>query len=202
MPVTARRGRITRRPYAVSGATLDAINRDIQRRGPVDPNEGRRYSGLCSCTIEIQLGSRDVQFETRPGSDPVEVTARVVGGTVTNNHTIIMPNLRGESALSPAARAEWRRFLDAVETHEQGHVEAYFPEAERIAQALNGLTATGTGRNETMAQRAAAQALTEQISRQYSRSQLEDIANANARAYDARTRHGASQGATLDVAIR
>lgn len=202
MPVTARRGRTSNGSYNVSGSTLDEINRDIQRRGPVDPNDGRRYSGVCSCTLDIQLGSRDVQFETTPGSSPVEVTASVVGGTVTSNCAITMPNLRSESGLSSAARAEWRRFLGAVEAHEQGHVDSYFPEAQRIAQALNGITATGTGRNETAAQRAAAQALNAQITREYSRSSLEGIANANARAYDARTRHGASQGATLDVTIR
>lgn len=202
MPVTARRGRVTNGTYNVSGSTLDEINRDIQRRGPVDPNEGRRYSGVCACTYEIQLGSRDVQFETTAGSSPLEVTARVVGGSVSANCAITMPNLRSESGLSSAARAEWRRFLGAVETHEQGHVTAYFPDAQRIAQALNEITATGTGRNEAAAQRAAAQALNTQITRQYGPSQLEDIANANARAYDARTRHGASQGATLDVTIR
>lgn len=201
MAVTARRGRTNSGSYNISGSTLEEINRDILRRGPADPNEGRRYSGVCLCMIDIQLGSRDVEFETTAGSSPLEVTASVTGGIVTNNCEISLPNLRTESALTAAARGEWRRFLAAVETHEQGHVESYFPEAQRIAQALTGLSATGTGRNEAAAQRAAAAALTAQISREYSRARLEEIANANARAYDSRTRHGASQGAVLDLTI-
>jgi predicted secreted Zn-dependent protease len=201
MAVTARRGRTTNGTYNVSGSTLDEINRDIQRRGPVDPNDGRRYSGVCRCTIDIQLGRRDVQFATTPGSSPLEVTATVTGGTVTNTCAITMPNLRSASALSSAAQREWRRFLAAVETHENGHVDSYFPEAETIARALNGMSATGTGRNEAAAQRAAAAALNAQISRQYGSSQLVAIANANAATYDGRTRHGVTQGAVLDVTI-
>src|SRR5262245_18672838 len=199
MAVTARRGRTTNGTYNVNGSTLDEINRDIQRRGPVDPNDGRRYSGVCRCTIDIQLGRHDVQFATTPGSSPLEVTATVSGGTVTNNCAITMPNLRSASALSSAAQREWRRFLAAVETHENGHVDSYFPEAEAIARALNGMSVTGTGRNETAAQRAAAANLNAQITRQYGRSQLEAIANAAT--YDSRTRHGATQGAVLDVSI-
>lgn len=201
MAVTARRGRTSTNFYNLSGSTLAEINRAIQRQGPVDPNEGRRYSGVCRCTIDLQLGPRDVQFQTTAGSSPLEVTATVVGGTVTTNCAITLPNLRTESALSDSARQEWRRFLAAVETHEQGHVQSYFPEAQTIAQALNGMSATGTGRNEATAQRAASEALTAVITRSYARAGLEAIANANARAYDSRTRHGASQGAVLDLTI-
>ena len=64
MAVTARKGRTNTGSYKIGGSTLDEINRDILRRGPVDPNDGRRYSGACRCTIDIQLGARDVQFET------------------------------------------------------------------------------------------------------------------------------------------
>jgi predicted secreted Zn-dependent protease len=201
MAVTARRGRTSTGTYNVCGSTLYEINRNIQRLGPVDPNDGRRYSGVCRCTIDIQLGRRDVQFETTPGSSPLEVTATVTGGYVTNTCAITMPRLRSESALSSAARQEWRRFLAAVEAHEQGHVDSYFPEAETIARALDGLSAPGTGRNENAARRAAAEALNTLIESRYSQSQLVAIANANAAAYDRRNRHGATQGAVLNVTI-
>jgi hypothetical protein len=33
--------------YSVAGKTLADIHKDIQKKGPVDPNEGKRYAGSC-----------------------------------------------------------------------------------------------------------------------------------------------------------
>jgi hypothetical protein len=47
----------SRQFHQASVETLADINKDIQKKGPVDTNEGRRYSG--SCLGKLSVGIRD-----------------------------------------------------------------------------------------------------------------------------------------------
>jgi len=71
----AKRGSTTTKTYAVSGKTLDEINKDMMKKGPPDPNEGRKYSGSCKGELVVAIGGSDFAFETTPDSSPLEVTA-------------------------------------------------------------------------------------------------------------------------------
>lgn len=201
MAVTARKGRINKSTYTVAGDTLEAINKDIDRKGPKDPNDGKRYSGLCSGKLTLLIGPSDFAFVTTAGSSPVEVTATLAGGTVTSDCEITLPKLASDKGLSATAKKEWNRFLAAVETHEDGHVDAYFAEAKALAKELNEMSATGSGKDEKSARVAAQRALVGAMSKAYGGSVLSDRAGANAKAYDARNKHGESQGAVLDGRI-
>jgi len=197
----AKRGSTTTKTYAVSGKTLDEINKDMMKKGPPDPNEGRKYSGSCKGELVVAIGGSDFAFETTPDSSPLEVTAKLKAGTLTSNSVITMPKLASEKGLSPDAVKEWKRFISKVLVHEQGHADSYFDLAGTMADEFNELTATGTGKDERSAQMAAQKALIDKMSKTFGGSVLGDRIKADAAAYDAKNKHGATQGAVLDASI-
>jgi predicted secreted Zn-dependent protease len=201
MAVTAKKGSSSTRTYSVSGKSLDEIVKAMDKNGPKDPNDGSRYSGSCIGTLTIAIGAKDFAFAARKDSSPVEVTASFGSGGVGSSCVITLPALASDKGLSDAAKKEWTRFLAAVQTHEQGHVDAYFDEAKAIADELNKLAATGTGKDEKHARIAAAKALVALADKSFSVAKLSDRAKASAKAYDAKTKHGATQKAVLDGTI-
>jgi hypothetical protein len=89
----AARENPTVKTYTVAGKTLADIWKDIQKKGPVDPNDGKRYAGSCVGTFSIGLTDKDLAFEVTPGSSPVEVKAQLAEGKgkVTSKPAITMP---------------------------------------------------------------------------------------------------------------
>ncbi|MFN0182269.1 MAG: DUF922 domain-containing protein [Aquabacterium sp.] len=199
MAVDARRGNIRRGTYNVSGATLALINRAIERSGPRDPNDGRRYSGVCICTYRVVVSGRDWAFETESSGPPVRVRCTLGNGSVVADCRIQTPRLT--SRLTGDDAAEWTRFQASVVDHENGHIDEYMVEGRAIAAEINSLSATGEGRNEREAQRAAQQQLAQLIQRNVG-ARLAARANAAAGRYDGRNQHGRSQGAVLRFTIR
>ena len=63
------------------------------------------------------------------------------------------------------------------------------------------MSAIGTGKDERTAQLVAQKALIGLMSKQYPGSALDNRIKADAKAYDAKTKHGATQGAVLDTSI-
>lgn len=201
MGITAKRGAVTETTYTVSGKTLEEINADIDKKGPPDPNESKRYAGSCRGEIAIKLVAADVEFETKPSGANVAAVARLKGGTVTSNAVITTPKLASDKALSDAAKKEWKRFLVAVGVHERGHADSYYALAVKVAQDLASMDGTAMGTDEKQAKAAALKSLYERISKQYSASAIGALVKADAKAYDGKNKHGQSQGAVLDASI-
>lgn len=200
--MTAKQGAASTKTYAVAGKTLKDINADILKKGPQDPNESKRYSGSCRGELVLAIQPSDFDFLTINASSPVEVTATLKGGTLTCNTTTTLPKLASDKDLSAAAKTEWKRFLSKVQVHEDGHADSYFNLADVISTGLNIMAGKGTGKDERSAQAAAAKDLTTQISKKLSgTNSLSQQVKDDAKAYDARTKHGASQGAVLDTTI-
>ena len=199
--MTAKKGTTTSKTYAVTGKTLEEINKDMMKKGPSDPNEGKRYSGSCKGNLVVAIGGTDFEFETTPDSSPIEVTAKLKAGTLTCNAEITTPKLASEKDLSSDALTEWKRFLSKVMVHEQGHAASYLELAGKMADEFNALTATGTGKDEKSAQAAAQKALVALMGTTYGGNVLGNRIKADAAAYDAKTKHGATQGAVLDASI-
>lgn len=197
MPMQGRRGTVRNRPYSIRGSTLEELNTAIARSGPADLNDGQRRAGACSGTLVVAIGGRDLAFESAQEGRRWRSTCTVTGGTVSANCTIVMPNLSGGS-LTATAQREWDRFLAAVETHETGHIDEYVVEAQAVAQELSRLSAEGEGRDQRAAESAARSAFSQEMGRQFD---LVARANAAAARYDARNRHGETQGAHLDATI-
>jgi predicted secreted Zn-dependent protease len=200
--MTSKQGSAGTKNYTVAGKTLDDINKDIQKKGPQDPNEGKRYSGSCLGELVLDIKGSDFKFATTDGSDPIEVTATLKGGTLTCNTTTTIPKLASDKDLSDDAKKEWKRFISKVQVHEDGHADSYLKLAKTISDDLNTMSGKGTAKDERSAQAAAAKDLTSQIAKKLSGSNsLSQQIKDDAKAYDAKTKHGATQGAVLDTSI-
>jgi hypothetical protein len=70
-----------------------------------------------------------------------------------------------------------------------------------VAAELDALQATATGKTEKAARAAAAAAMLKTVEKAFGGTALNDRMKASAKAYDAKTRHGESQGAVLDGSI-
>jgi predicted secreted Zn-dependent protease len=197
----AKRGSVSTSTYKVSGKTLAEIDADIDKRGPKDLNDGKRYAGLSVGRIDLAIVSGDFAFASQGSAAPVEMTATLKGGSVTASCSVTLPKLEGEKALSPAALKEWKRFLDATEKHEDGHFDAYFDLAKDIAADIAAMSVTGKGKDERTAKLLAQKAFVEQLARTYGGSVLSDRVKASAKAYDGKTKHGEAQGAVLKTSI-
>lgn len=201
MGISAKRGSVSESTYTVNGSTLEEINKEMDKKGPADPNESKRYSGSCKGEIAIKIGAADVEFATKASGSNFAAVARLKGGSVTSNAVITVPKLGSDKALSDAARKEWRRFLVAVGVHERGHADSYYALAVKVAQDLADMSGEATGTTEKAAKAAALKALYDRISKKYSVAAIGDLIKADAKAYDAKNKHGESQGAVLDGSI-
>ena len=201
MGVSASKGSVKTGSYAVSGKTLADIVKDMDKKGPVDSNDGKRYSGRCLGKITIGLTDKDLDVQFSSGKTPVEAVAGLKSGSVSVSCEITVPRLASDKGLSDDAKKEWKRFAAAVDKHENGHVDAYLAEAQAIAAEMNKLSASATGKDEKSARVAAAKALYGLLQKNYGGNVLSDRMKACAKAYDAKTKHGESQGATLDGRI-
>ncbi len=200
--MTSKQGTASTRNYTVAGKTLEDINADMMKKGPPDPNDKKRFSGSCLGELVLDIKSTDFDFKTTDGSSPIEVTATLKGGTMTCNTTTTMPKLASDKDLSADAKKEWKRFLSKVQVHEDGHADSYLKLAKTISDDLNKMSGTGTGKDERSAQAAAAKDLTTQIAKNLSgTNSLSQQVKDDAKAYDAKTKHGQTQGAVLDASI-
>jgi predicted secreted Zn-dependent protease len=200
--MTSKQGTASTKNYSVAGKTLDDINNDMMKKGPPDPNDKKRYSGSCLGELDLKIGSGDFDFKTTDGSSPIEVTATLKGGTIACNTTTTMPKLASDKDLSDDAKKEWKRFISKVQVHEDGHADSYLKLAKTISDDLNTMSGKGTGKDERTAQVAAAKDLTTQIATKLSgTNSLSQQIKDDAKAYDAKTKHGQTQGAVLDASI-
>lgn len=157
-PGTTTIGAPARQTYPVTGATLAQAAAVI---------EAREEAGLTEWKPKLKYDKDDAGLVTH--------------ATVTVPLTITMPNWSAASKLSKAAKAEWDRFYQALEAHEQGHVDL-------VNKHLGGLGATLVGKTEAEASDAFANAVQE----------LKDASDT----YDVDTDHGRNHGTELDVGIK
>jgi len=201
MGFTAKRGAVSDKTYTVSGKTLDEINKDMAKKGPPDPNDGKRFSGSCLGKLEIDIKPKDIDYEVKSSGGKFAAIARLKSGYVTSTSVITTPKLASDKDLSDKARKEWQRFLVFVGVHERGHADSYYALAVKVMEDMSGMTGGGAGSSENEAKAAATKALYEQITKKYGGSGLGDLVKADAKAYDSKTKHGESQGALLDASI-
>lgn len=200
--MTAKQGTASTKNYTVVGKTLEDINTDMTKKGPVDPNDKKRQPGSCLGELVLDIKSSDFDFKTTDGSSPIEVTATLKGGTITCNTTTTLPKLASDKDLSADAKKEWKRFLSKLQVHEDGHADSYLKLAKTISDDLNNMSGKGTGKDEKTAQVLAAKDLTAQIAKNLSgTNSLDQQIKKDAKAYDAKTKDGQTQGAVLDASI-
>jgi predicted secreted Zn-dependent protease len=128
-PVEARVVVHTRlRPYDISGSSELELRAAMDRLGPDDPVDGTPYAGFTRWTIEWTYdygGNATACTLTR-----VRVVAAV---------QITLPRWRGVGSADPDLAGEWRRFVAALQRHENGHAKIATTGARRIARLLGSL---------------------------------------------------------------
>lgn len=160
--------------YDVQGSTLHEVGEWMDRHGPAGA-DGRRFHGYTEWAVRWR-------YRYRPGRTGCAVTALETDLTV----TMQLPRWLSRADASPAAIREWDRYSAALRAHEDGHAEIGASAAEAIRQSLSALRSASS-----------CEALAKELDDR-GMAIIEEH-QAREREYDASTRHGATQGARLQV---
>ena len=101
----------------------------------------------------------------------------------------------------PKAKKEWRRFLGKLAGHEKEHETLTGHEASHLAAEMDGLKFKGTGASEKKAFDAAVKTFSKEFTKNYGGTKIDDRLKEAHKSFDAKTGHGASQGAKLNTTI-
>lgn len=147
--------------YDVSGDNVTALRAQLDRLSPAD-GSGARYDAYTTWHIAW--------------SWPVTAdgTCRLRAATVSVGITLRLPRWLPPAGAPAWLVHDWQRYVAALQTHEQGHLDLVERSAPSVLAAIQGASCATAG--------AAAHAVSARI------QQLND-------AYDAATDHGATQGA-------
>ncbi len=192
----------SRNGYTVRGRSLADLGQDIARKCPRDPYGVRRSAGGRSVEIKHDLDDKDLKFETKSGSAPVEVKATLIGGTMLCVCQIIVPKIASEKDLKPKALKEWKRFRIAVEKHAQGFSNAYLLLAHELASEVTVVSAVGKEKDEKAARAEARKAVEAVLDKKYDKTAIAVRIRLAAKLYNTKTKNGAAKGAALDTRIR
>jgi predicted secreted Zn-dependent protease len=168
-PVGVRETRKYER-YVIHGASVEALATQMQALGPHDTDE---------VAPALTRSDRRASLEYRSDARG----CRISGVTVALEVTIILPVWDIPRDASAALRAEWDRFLGALERHELGHRAIALAGAEQLTRALERIHGRSCEALHTAAEYA---------------SRDEAAATRAAQiAYDDSTSHGIKQGTSL-----
>ena len=169
-PVGVRETRKYER-YVIHGSSAEALASQMQALGPHGSDE---------IAPALTRSDRRASLEYRSDWHG----CRISDVTVTLDVTIILPVWDIPRDASPRLRAEWDRFLGALERHELGHRAIALAGAQQLVQSLERLRAKSCDALHTAAEYA---------------SRDEAAATRAAQiAYDDSTSHGLKQGTSLE----
>lgn len=158
--------------YDLTGRSARQLIAQMKETGPLG-KDGKRYFGKTDWTIHWRY-----HYETRGGS---VIFTRV---SVTVDVTTIMPRRPEPANGADRMMAEWARFLAALAVHERGHAENAHRHAKQLYAVLHGRGPFSS-----------AQELEAFVKTEGDKCIAKTTAEDDA--YDKRTGHGDTQGATL-----
>ncbi len=103
---------IGQQTYTVQGKTPREIRSSLNQAGPTAVGEDRRYDALTNWTLQWSF-----RFQSSNAS------CSLVAATLELDVTTILPQLASPEAASSDTFTRWQRFVSALATHEQGHVD-------------------------------------------------------------------------------
>lgn len=159
--------------YLVEGETAGAIRSSLNRNGPYSPSDRRRVDALTRWGLHWSFRYDEEPDGCRLAAATIEVVVQVE-----------MPELRDAERLAPSVWERWEAYSEALRAHEQGHVD----------QVLRG-----AGSLQAAFDTAGAMESCSELGRylhDLGQAYVQALAAADAH-YDARTGHGASQGAVF-----
>ncbi|HZS59823.1 MAG TPA: DUF922 domain-containing protein [Gemmatimonadaceae bacterium] len=156
--------------YVIHGASVQTLAAQMQALGPHDADE---------IAPALTRSDRRASLEFRGDSRG----CRISDVTVALDVTIILPMWDIPHDASAALRAEWDRFLGALERHELGHRAIALAGAQRLAQTLARLRGRTCDEVKTAAE--------------YASRDEAAATRASQIAYDDSTSHGIKQGTSF-----
>jgi predicted secreted Zn-dependent protease len=157
--------------YDVDGETAQDLRADLNRRGPIDGNEHRRFDAVTHWYVRWQYTYR----ASVGGCEIVSVSTKV-------DVTYAFPRLTGANSAPSALRKAFGDYLERLLVHEKGHAQTAIDIARRIEDGIRALPPAPT----CSALEAIANNLGHSLIKEANRIDVE---------YDARTDHGRTQGA-------
>jgi predicted secreted Zn-dependent protease len=110
--------------YEVRGATVDALRRELDARGPFG-DSGRRGDGLTRWNIAWRYGLDSNAARCTASNIIVDLDIRM-----------ILPRWAKPADVNPNLVARWNRYVAALRLHEDGHRELAETAAREVRQRL------------------------------------------------------------------
>jgi predicted secreted Zn-dependent protease len=157
--------------YDVSGTSPLELRKALNQVGPVDKTEGRRFDAVTNWFVNWRYTYQN----TGQG-------CAIASATTDVKVNIIMPRLKADGATPPAMRQAFDTYTSNLLVHEKGHGKIGIDIARRIEDGIAKLPAEPNCDRMGQVANQLGQALIKEANKQ-------DIE------YDAKTDHGATQGA-------
>jgi predicted secreted Zn-dependent protease len=157
--------------YNVAGSTPQDLRKELNMLGPFDNTENKRLDGVTKWFVNWRY-----QYSKTGES------CGVASATTDVKVTITMPRLKEDVPMPAELRQSFETYLNNLLTHEKGHGKIGIDIARRIEDGIAKLPA------EPNCDRMG------QVANELGRKLIKE-ANQQDIDYDARTRHGATQGA-------
>ena len=157
--------------YDIDGTTAADVRADLNRRGPLDSNEHRRFDAVTRWHVRWHFS-----FKTVAGNCAIATASTSV------DVTYAFPRFSPDSSAPVALRQAFAQYSERLMVHEKGHAQTAIDIASRIEDGIRNLPPTSTCARLGEIADGVGHALIKEANRI-------DID------YDARTEHGKTQGA-------
>lgn len=161
------------RYYPITGNSIAELRTQMNRQGPTDSTEGRRYDARTDWFVRWSY----THATSSQGCAIGALTASV-------EVTLTYPQWTPTSQATQSAIADWQRYMAALELHETGHKNNGIAAGQAVVQTLSQLPAYSSCQRLDGAANSAAQA----VIRHHNQQDID---------YDRTTHHGYSQGAVF-----
>jgi predicted secreted Zn-dependent protease len=164
---------IETKTYAVNGCGTRDILASLNGSTSAS-SDGRHEVGLTSSTTKYSFS-----YVSVPNA------CKIQSANIETQITVTLPELVNTSGISADVLAKWQTFLQALRTHEQGHVDIILNASTQMQAAFEGVGSQST-----------CQSL-ETTLKSFVQQQTDASNQANAD-YDTRTNHGVNQGVAFN----
>lgn len=159
--------------YPIRGRTDTELRSQMSQKGPLDALEGRRYDAYTAWTVNWSYRYKSVGKQCTIASVQTKVGI-----------TFTLPKWQPASGTPRSLKAEWKQYLAALQTHEDGHKYHGIAAGQDVIRTLSRFpSAASCSTLGTTANQAA-----QQIIQRYNQKDIE---------YDRLTQHGFTQGAVF-----
>jgi len=187
--------------YRFSASTLARALQQMTRLGPSD-GDGH-HAADCDMRADIMQGLQTGIVSGTTQQSPEMgwmATALISQASFRYGFVFRFPDWTNIARLTGPVRAEWARYTSCLWAHERGHVTTAMTVLRQFLAEFQNLRIAGSGASAQAAEADAQSNLRTQVSEVFDR-----LAFRNQQAsdrYDARTRHGRTQGAQLRTTLR